>query len=89
MILRDFYRTRKDGVRLYYWVDALTDENGNVLYEKVIDDITGEIWRKPIARGFKIMQLPTRQLYNDAIDVENAPYTYIETNEKIEEEIVE
>jgi hypothetical protein len=86
MIVRDFYRTRKDGVRLYYWVDALTDENGNVLYEKVIDDITGEIWRKPIARGFKIMQLPTRRLYDDAIDVENAPYTYIETNEKIEEE---
>lgn len=86
MIVREFYRTRNDGVRLYYWVDALTDENGNVLYKEVIDEQTGEIWRKPIARGFKIMQLPTRQPYNEAIDVENAPYTYRETNERIEEE---
>lgn len=89
MVVREFYRTREDGVRLYYWVDALTDENGNVLYEEVIDDITGEIWRKPIARGFKIMQLPTNIPYDDAIDVENAPYTYSETDIPIEEEIKE
>ena len=85
MVVRDFYRTREDGVNLYYWVDALTDENGNVLYEEVVDDITGEIWRKPVARGFKILQLPTRQLYDDAIDIENAPYTYSETDIPIEE----
>lgn len=33
-----------------------------------------------------IKQLPTNILYSEAIDVENAPYTYEETNEKIESE---
>lgn len=35
--------------------------------------------------GFKIKQLPTEIIYDEAIDVEDAPYTYIETEEKIEE----
>lgn len=33
-----------------------------------------------------IKQLPTNIIYSEAIDVENAPYTYEETNEVIEEE---
>ena len=33
--------------------------------------------------GNYIKQLPTEYIYDIAIDVENAPYTYIETNEKI------
>jgi hypothetical protein len=32
-----------------------------------------------------IKQLPTGIIYNEAIDVENAPYTYEETNEVIED----
>lgn len=32
-----------------------------------------------------IKQLPTGIIYNEAIDVENAPYTYVETNEVIEQ----
>jgi len=39
--------------------------------------------------GMYILQLETNTKYTDAIDVENAPYTYIETNEPIEEETVE
>lgn len=31
-----------------------------------------------------IKQLPTNIIYNEAIDVENAPYTYIETDKVIE-----
>ena len=31
-----------------------------------------------------IKQLPTNIIYSEAIDVENAPYTYIETDEVIE-----
>ena len=31
-----------------------------------------------------IKQLPTNIIYSEAIDVENAPYTYIETQEVIE-----
>ena len=34
--------------------------------------------------GKKIEQSPTGILYDSAIDVENAPYTYMETNEPVE-----
>jgi len=30
--------------------------------------------------GVKLIQTPTGILYDDAIDVENAPYVYIESN---------
>ena len=33
-----------------------------------------------------ILQQPTNIKYEEAIDVENAPYTYIETQEVIEDE---
>ena len=33
--------------------------------------------------GFKIRQHPTGIVYDEAIDVENAPYTYTETKELI------
>ena len=59
MIVREFYKTRNDGVNLF---------------------------RTYSNEGFYILQLPTSIKYAEAIDVENAPYTYIETNEKIEDE---
>lgn len=59
MIVREFYKTRKDGVNLFR---TYSDE------------------------GFYIVQNETGTKYTEAIDVENAPYTYIETNEPIEEE---
>lgn len=59
MVVRDFYRTRDDGVNLFR---TYSDE------------------------GFYIMQLPTGVKYSEAIDVENAPYTYSETDIPIEEE---
>ena len=34
----------------------------------------------------KIMQRPTGIIYDDAVDVEDAIYTYMETNEPIKEE---
>jgi hypothetical protein len=36
--------------------------------------------------GNYILQRETNTKYTEAIDVENAPFTYIETNEPIEEE---
>lgn len=36
--------------------------------------------------GYKIKQYPTGVIYDSAIDVENARYTYFETNIKIEVE---
>ena len=38
--------------------------------------------------NFKIRQVETGHIYDVAIDVENAPYTYEETEEKIEMEAV-
>lgn len=58
MIVREYFETRKDGVKLYR---TYSDEK------------------------FYIKQMPTEVIYDEAIDVEDAPYTYIETEEKIEE----
>ena len=57
MIRKDYYMTRKDGVRLF---KTYSDE------------------------GFRILQQQTGIVYDVAIDVENAPYTYSETGDKIE-----
>lgn len=59
MIIKEFYRTRKDGVNLYR---TYSDE------------------------GFYILQNETGIEYDEAIDVENAPYTYSETDKPIEKE---
>jgi hypothetical protein len=58
-IVREFYKTRKDGINLYK-----TYSN----------------------KGYKIHKLNTEEIYDEAIDVENAPFEYEETNEKIETE---
>ena len=58
-IVREFYRTRNDGVNLY---KTYSNE------------------------GYKIHKLNTNEIYDEAIDVENAPYEYEETTEKIETE---
>lgn len=58
MIVKEYYETRKDGVKLY---KTYSDENKY------------------------IKQLPTNAIYDIAIDVENAPYTYVETDEVIED----
>ena len=59
MIVREFYKTRKDGVNLY---------------------------RTYSNEGFNILQVETGNIYDEAIDVETANYTYIETEEEIEGE---
>lgn len=57
MVIKEFYKTRNDGVNLYR---NYSDEN------------------------FKIKQEQTGIVYDEAIDVEDAQYTYVETNEKVE-----
>lgn len=61
MVVKEFYRTREDGVNLY---------------------------RSYSNEGFYIVNDQTGAKYEEAIDVENAPYTYTETNEKIEDEVI-
>lgn len=57
MIVREFYRTRNDGIDLY---------------------------RTCSDKGVYILQNETNIEYAEAIDVENAPYTYSETDKPIE-----
>ena len=59
MIVKEFFRTRKDGVKLYK-----TYSDKNVFIQKV----------------------NTNEVYDEAIDVESANFTYIETDKIIEEE---
>ena len=59
MIIREFYRTRKDGVNLYR-----TYSDNKVMIQKVGTD----------------------EIYDEAIDVEGAPYVYEETDQPIVEE---
>lgn len=62
MIVRLFYKTRKDGVNLY----------------RTYSDL-----------GQTIIKQQTGTEYDEAIDVENAPYTYIESGRTLEEKHAE
>ena len=57
MIIKEFYRTRKDNVNLYH------------IYSN---------------QQLIIRQIETGKLYDEVIDVENAPYSYEETKESIQ-----
>lgn len=48
-----------------------------------------KLYRRYSDKGVYILQNETGTKYSEAIDVENAPYTYIETNEPIEEQLEE
>ena len=75
MIVREYFKTRNDGVKLYRTIDAIVNEHGNP-----VRDEKGQL----IPTGLCILQVETGIPYSEAVDVENAPYTYIETEEKIE-----
>lgn len=51
-----------------------TRKDGVVLYKSYSDN------------GVYIRKLGTNEEYDVAIDIENAPYSYVETDKKIEEE---
>lgn len=53
-------------------------------YEKRFDGVN--LYRTYSDEGFYIKQVETGNIYSEAIDVEDAPYTYEETSEPIEEE---
>lgn len=56
MIIKEYYRTRKDGVNLY---------------------------RNYSDKNLKIKKFGTNEVYDEAIDVQGAPYEYEETTELI------
>lgn len=53
MVITEYFKTRKDGVKLYR---TYSDKN------------------------YKILRVETGIQYDEAIDIENAPYTYEETD---------
>ena len=59
MIVKEFFMTRKDGVKLY---------------------------RNYSDKNKMILQVETGIKYDEAVDVESAPYTYQETDEDIPSE---
>lgn len=76
MVITEYFKTRNDGVKLYRTIDAIVDENGIP-----VRDEKGNL----IPTGKMIIQQPTNIEYSEAIDVENAPYTYVESETVIEE----
>lgn len=59
MVVREFYRTRQDGVNLHI---TRSDKN------------------------LKIRKVGTDEIYDEAVDIESAPYTYEETDIPIGQE---
>ena len=57
MIVKEFYKTRTDGVSLY---------------------------RTYSDNGLKILKVDTDEVYDEAIDVKNSSWTYIETDVPVE-----
>ena len=51
-------------------------------YDMRLDGVA--LYRTFSDAGFRIRQVETGIIYDDAIDVDGAPYTYEETNEAIE-----
>ena len=81
------YQTRTDGVKLVRRLDVKVDDNENPLFiEKTITDENGSIKtvKEPIPTGFKIHKVGTDEIYDEAIDIENAPFEYEETDIPIE-----
>lgn len=82
MIITKYYDTREDGVKLYRTIDAVVDENGTPIDENgmpIKDEETNLV-----PTGFKIQKVGTDEIYDEAIDVEGAPFKYIETTEPIQ-----
>lgn len=57
MIVKEFYQTRQDGVKLFR---TYSDDNKY------------------------IQKVGTNEVYSEAIDIESAPYEYVETDQEIE-----
>lgn len=57
------------------------------LYKTRKDEVN--LYRTYSDEGFRIKQVETGLVYDEAIDIENAPYTYEETSDKVDLDIEE
>ena len=65
----------------------MTRSDGVKLFRFAVPNTkTGDEWDNP---QLKIRQDQTGMLYDEAIDVEDAPYTYTETDIPVEAELIE
>lgn len=73
MIIEIPYKSKKDGVvKLVKRISGVYSEDGKTI----------------VPTGFMIRKVGTDELYDEAIDIENAPFTYEETDEFTEVEEV-
>ncbi len=84
MVVTVFYRTREDGVKLFKRFDAVTDENGNLVKDKNGNYIPSGLKIQKVVVTWNGKRYKKDEFYDEAIDVENAPYEYEETDIPIE-----
>lgn len=71
-----YYGRRTDGIDLYRYAIPNVRISPKTIGEPIAED-EEKYWQKP---KYKILQHPTEQNYGCAIDVEDAKFTYTETD---------
>lgn len=92
MIAKAFFGTREDGVDLYKRLDAKVDENGKFLKDENDNYIPTGFKIQKVVVTWNGKRIPKDQFYDEAIDVEGAPYEYVETTIPVDppaEELIE
>lgn len=84
-VTRQYYGRRFDGVDLYRYAVPNVRTEPKPIGEAIADD-EEKYWQQP---QFKVMQHPSEQAYDVAIDVDSASYTYTETDIPIEGDTVD
>ena len=84
MIVKTFFGTREDGVDLYKRLDAKVDENGKFLKDENDNYIPTGFKIQKVVVTWNGKRIPKDDFYDEAIDVEGAPYDYVETDIPIE-----
>lgn len=80
MVVKEYYKTREDGVDLYKRFDAKVDENGKFLKDKNDNYVPTGFKIQKVVVTWNGKRIPKNEFYDKAIDVENAPYDYVETD---------
>lgn len=80
MIVKTFFMTREDGVDLYKRFDAKVDEDGTFLKDENDNYIPTGFKIQKVVVTWNGKRIPKDEFYDEAIDVRNAPYDYVETD---------
>lgn len=80
MVVKEYYKTREDGVDLYKRFDARVDGDGKFLKDKNDNYIPTGFKIQKVVVTWNDKRIPKDAFYDKAIDVEGAPYDYVETD---------